>query len=315
MHTELTEMLGIKYTVIMAPMFLVSNTAMVKAAIQGGITGAIPALNYRTIDEFKSALQELKDLNQCYGINLIVNKSNYKLKEQLNACIEYKVPFIITSLGSPEHVIKLCRPVGIKVFCDVSDMAYARKAAALNPDALIAVNKFAGGHCGILDPKDFIPALKREFKHMPIISAGGVGDSKGIKDMIALGACGVSIGTPFIASEESPVTQDYKNACVEFTSKDIVLTTKLSGSPCTVINTPYVQQIGTQQSWLEKVLSKNKTLKKWVKMLIYKHGMDQLKKSAFAATYQNVWCAGPTVDFIHEISPVKTIVEKLTAEL
>ena len=117
------------------------------------------------------------------------------------------------------------------------------------------------------------------------------------------------------ASEESPVTQDYKNACVTFSSKDIVLTTKLSGSPCTVINTPYVQQIGTHQSWLEKVLSKNKTLKKWVKMLIYKHGMDQLKKSAFAATYQNVWCAGPTIDFVHEISPVKTIVEKLTAEL
>lgn len=53
MHTELTEMLGIKYPVIMAPMFLVSNTAMVKAAIHSGITGAIPALNYRTIDEFK----------------------------------------------------------------------------------------------------------------------------------------------------------------------------------------------------------------------------------------------------------------------
>ena len=182
-------MLGIKYPVIMAPMFLVSNTAMVKAAIQGGITGAIPALNYRTIDEFKNALHELKNLNQCYGINLIVNKSNYKLKEQLNACIDNKVPFIITSLGSPEQVIKACRPLGIKVFCDVSDMAYARKAAALNPDALIAVNKFAGGHCGILDPKDFIPALKREFKHIPIISAGGVGDSNGIKEMIALGAC------------------------------------------------------------------------------------------------------------------------------
>ncbi|MBK6354167.1 MAG: nitronate monooxygenase [Saprospiraceae bacterium] len=315
METRLTMMLGIQFPVIMAPMFLVSNVAMVKSAIEGGITGVIPALNFRNDQDFRLALDELKSTNKPYGINLIVNRSNYKLPQQLKTCLEYQVPFIITSLGSPSSVIAACRPLGIKVFCDVSDMEYAHKAAALRPDALIAVNNQAGGHCGILKPEDFIPQLTKAFPDIPIISAGGVGNAEGIKKMLSLGACGVSVGTPFIASVESPVSVEYKNACVEYSSKDIVKTTKLSGVPCTVINTPYVQKIGTRQNWLERILSQNKTLKKWFKILVYRQGMNKLSKAAFSASYQNVWCAGPTIDFIHDILPVKEIIHRMVKGL
>ena len=315
METKLTMMLGIQYPIIMAPMFLVSNVAMVKSAADSGIAGVIPALNYRSDKEFRIALEELKSMNKAYGINLIVNRSNYKLPQQLKTCLEYKVPFIITSLGSPAIVIDACRPLGIKVFCDVSDMEYAYKAAAFKPDALIAVNNQAGGHCGILNPEDFIPQLVKAFPSLPIINAGGVGNADGIKRMLALGACGVSVGTPFIASVESPVRKEYKKACVEYSSKDILKTTKLSGVPCTVINTPYVQKIGTRQNWLEQILSKNKTLKKWFKILVYRNGMNKLSKAAFSASYQNVWCAGPTIDFIHEILPVKEIIHRMVKGL
>lgn len=311
METALTRMLGIEHPVIMAPMFLVSNTRMVLAAMNAGITGAIPALNYRTDQEFRAALDELRKHGKPYGINLIVNRSNYRLKEQLQTCLEYKVPFIITSLGHPGKVIESCRPLGIRVFCDVSDMAYAHKAASLHPDALIAVNSEAGGHCGTIPATEFVPALVQAFPEIPIISAGGVGDHASMQKMLSLGACGVSVGTPFIATEESPVSMDYKMACVEHSSMDIVLTTKLSGVPCTVINTPYVQKIGTRQNWLESLLSKNRTLKKWAKILIYKRGMNKLAKAAFSATYQNVWCAGPTVDYIDKIRPVKEVVERI----
>ncbi|MBK9631438.1 MAG: nitronate monooxygenase [Saprospiraceae bacterium] len=312
MENLLCKMLNIQHPIIMAPMFLVSNTKMVLAAIESGITGAIPALNYRTDQDFRIALKELQATGKTYGINLIVNKSNYRLQEQLKTCAEFRVPFIITSLGSPRKVIEVCRPLGMKVFCDVSDMAYAKKAADLKPDALIAVNREAGGHCGVIPAEEFVPALCNAFPNIPIISAGGVGDASGVQKMLGLGACGVSVGTPFIATEESPVSLDYKQACVDHGSEDIVLTTKLSGVPCTVINTPYVQKIGTKQNWLEKLMSKNKTLKKWLKILIYKRGMDKLAKAAFSATYQNVWCAGPTVDYIDKIRPVKEVVEQLT---
>ena len=78
---------------------------------------------------------------------------------------------------------------------------------------------------------------------------------------IDLGFSGVSIGSPFIACEEADISTEYKQACVDYGKEDIVISTKISGSPCTVINTPYVQKIGTQQNWLERILSNNKKLK------------------------------------------------------
>ena len=295
----------------MAPMFLVSNAKMLIAAGEAGISGAVPALNYRTDEEFRAAIAEIrKGTSAPIGINIIVNKSNPKAAQQLKTCVELKVDYIITSLGSPEEVIKQCKPHGIKVFCDVVDLAYAKKVEALGADAVIAVNNEAGGHAGNLSPEELIPLLKSNCT-IPIISAGGVGNAADLKRILALGACGVSIGSVFIASNESEVSQEYKQACVDYGAKDIVMSTKVSGSPCTVINTPYVQKIGTKQNWFERVLSKNKRLKKWVKMLTFFKGMKALEKSAFKATYKTVWCAGPTIENVKSIRPIKEIVKSL----
>ncbi len=309
-NTKLTQLLGIQYPIIMAPMFLVSNVAMVKAAMQSGITGAIPALNYRTIEEFEAALTELKKEQKPFGINLIVNKSNIKMQEQLDACVKHKVNFIITSLGSPQKVIEACKPHGIKVFCDVVDVEYAAKVVKLGADALIAVNNEAGGHAGNLSPEELIPMLVSKFD-IPVISAGGVGDAKSLKRILGLGACGVSVGSPFIATHEAGVSEEYKQACVDYTDKDIVFTTKLSGTPCTVINTPYVKEIGTQQNWLERLLNKNKRLKKLIKMLTFYKGMKALEKAAFSSTYKTVWCAGPTIKYTTKITSVAEVVRRL----
>jgi nitronate monooxygenase len=308
---ELCSMLGIKYPIIMAPMFLVSNVEMTVAAIEAGITGAIPALNYRTVEELRAAIREIRQrVDGPFGINLIVNKSNFLYKEQLEVICEEKVDFIITSLGSPEETINRAKKSGVKVFCDVTDVKYAKKVEALGADALIAVNKEAGGHAGNISYQDLVPALEKECK-IPIISAGGVGDYKSLSKMMALGIAGVSIGTIFIASEEAGVSPEYKQACVDYNSKDIVMTTKLSGSPCTVINTPYLQKIGTEQNWLERILNKNKRLKKWFKAFTFYRGMKKLQHAAFGATYKTIWCAGPTVDYVTSIRPVKEIVKSL----
>jgi len=312
--TDLTEMLGIKYPIIMAPMFLVSNAEMTIEAIKSGITGAIPALNYRTDEAFREALKKIKDeANGPFGINLIANKSNFRLDEQLKTCVEMKVDFIITSLGSPEKIIQECHKVGIKVFCDVTDVKYAKKVESLGADAVIAVNSEAGGHAGPMKPAQLIPMLK-ENCNIPVISAGGVGNGHQLKQMLELGACGISMGSPFIATHEAGVSQEYKQACVDYGAKDIVMTNKLSGTPCTVINTPYVQEIGTKQNWLERILNKNKTLKKYAKMLTFYKGMKSLEKAAFSATYKTLWCAGPSIEYVKEIRPVKDIVNTLIDE-
>lgn len=310
---KLTSLLNIDRPLIMAPMFLVSNTKMVIEGMKSGVAGCIPALNYRTLEELRASVIELraaKVTGGSFGYNLIVNKSNIKYKDQLAVLCEEKVDFIITSLGSPEATINQAHKVGIKVFCDVTDLAFAKKVESLGADALIAVNNLAGGHRGNLGPEELIKELNLNTT-LPVISAGGVSTREELEKMLSFGAVGVSVGSPFIASLESGVSQEYKQACVDYGAKDIVLTEKISGTPCTVINTPYVKKVGTKQTWLEQTLNKNKTLKKWVKMIRYMIGSNAVTKAATEVTYKTVWVAGPTIENTTEISAVSKIIDKL----
>jgi nitronate monooxygenase len=296
-------------------MFLVSNTKMVIEACESGITAAFPALNYRTDREFRQAIDEIRSkTDKPFGVNLIVNKSNIKYKDQLNTCVEKKVDYIITSLGSPQETIEKCKPAGIKVFCDVVDLKYAQKVESLGADAIIAVNSEAGGHAGDTSFKELVPLLK-ENCNIPIISAGGVSNSEEILEKLDLGADGVSMGTIFIASEEAGVSQEYKQAIVDYSAKDIVRTSNLSGTPLTVINTPYLQEVGTEASWLQKLLMKNKKLKKYVKMFVAFKGMKAIEKAAFGASYKTLWVAGPSLDGVKSIRTVKEIVKELVSKL
>ena len=313
-ESALCKMLNIEFPIIVAPMFLVSNTKMVIEAIKSGVTGAIPALNFRTKEELREAIQTVKsEAKGPLGINLIVNKSNFLYKEQLAICCEEKVDFIITSLGSPEETINQAHKAGVLVFCDVTDVKYAKKVEALGADAVIAVNKEAGGHAGNISYKELIPLLKSECT-IPVISAGGVGNGAEAFEMMNLGADGLSMGSVFIACDESDVSQEYKEACVNYGKKDIVFTTKLSGTPCTVINTDYVKKVGTTQNWFEKLLNKNKRLKKWFKALTFFKGMKNLQKAAFSSTYKTVWCAGPSIEHVTEIKPISKIIAQLRSE-
>jgi len=313
MQTKLTALLNINYPIIQAPMFLVSNVAMVTEAMKGGIAGCIPALNYRTLEELRAAIKQLhsnKVAGGAFGFNLIVNKSNLKYKAQLEVICQEGCDFIITSLGSPEETIKQAKNAGIKVFCDVTDLHFAKKVEQLGADAAIAVNNEAGGHRGNLSPKELTNLLSKALK-IPVISAGGVGCRADIEKMISYGAAGVSVGSPFIASVEADVTQEYKQACVDYGAEDIVMTQRISGTPCTVINTPYVQKIGTKASWIESVLNKSKTLKKWAKMVRFSIGMKATEQAAKKATYKTVWVAGPSIEHTKAILPVKEIINTL----
>ena len=286
---------------------------MVIEAMNSGIAGCIPALNYRTLEELRAAIKELKAAKVeggSFGFNLIVNKSNVKYKGQLEVLCEEGCDFIITSLGSPEETIKQAHKVGIKVFCDVVDLKFAKKVEDLGADAVIAVNNKAGGHRGHMSPGALIKELATKC-NIPVISAGGVGCKADIDNMLNYGAVGVSVGSPFIASKEANVTEEYKQACVDYGADDIVVTERISGTPCTVINTPYVQKIGTKATWLESVLNKNKKLKKWVKMIRFSIGMNATKNAATKATYKTVWVAGPSIEYTKEILPTKAIVERL----
>ena len=320
MKTKLTQQLNIDFPIIMAPMFLVSNVAMLLAAMNSGIAGSFPSLNYRKEGELEAFLDKLNaekskpNVKGTYGINLIVQKTNPLYEKHLQLCVEKKVPFYITSLGSPKEVIEKAHSYGAKVFCDVTNIAHAQKCFDLKCDGFIAVGQGAGGHAGPNPLQILVPALQHKFPDTPVIAAGGIANGAGILSMLALGAAGVSIGTRFIASIEASVSNDYKNAIVSSKMDDIVLTEKISGTPCTIINTPFAQKIGYKQNWLERSLSKNSSTKKYFKMWVQLSGMKKLEKSVKPGNYESLWCAGQSVELIEDILSCKDIVERMKKE-
>jgi nitronate monooxygenase len=320
MKTKLTESISIDFPMIMAPMFLVSNEAMIVAAMNSGIAGAFPTLNYRKDGELENILTNLNlekeklKVNGTYGVNLIVQKTNPLYEKHLKVCVEKKVPFYITSLGSPKQVIEQAHSYGAKVFCDVTNMEHAQKCFDLGCDGFIAVGQGAGGHAGTNTLQVLIPALHTNFPNIPVIAAGGIATGAGILSMLAVGAAGVSVGTRFIASTEATVSNEYKNAIVSSTMNDIVMTEKISGTPSTVINTPFAKKIGYKQNWLEKLLSTNKRTKKIFKMWVQISGMKKLEAAIHPGNYNTLWIAGQSVELINDIAPCKEIIEHMKKE-
>lgn len=319
LKSQVSAQLNISLPVIMAPMFLVSNEDMMKEAIRNGIAGCFPSLNYRKEGELDAVLKllnnELKQHAQGnYGVNLIVQKSNPLYEKHLAICVANKVPFYITSLGNPQQVIEAAQAYGAKVYCDVTNIIHAQKCYDLNCDGFIAVGQGAGGHAGPNPLHILVPALKKHFPDKPVIAAGGITNGTALLAMQLLGADAVSIGTRFINSTECHVNNAYKNAITDAKMDDIVLTEKLSGTPCTIINTDAAKKMGYTQNWFEKWMSRNPQTKKWFKMLVQVRGMKKLERSVLQNNYQTLWCAGKSVELIDDVLSCREIITNIRNE-
>ncbi len=320
-HTPLTQLFGLRTPIIMAPMFLVSNEEMMKSAMIFGAMGTFPTLNYRKKGELATILSSLnhyKTENNTpgnYGVNLIVQKTNPLYAEHLKICVEHKVPFYITSLGNPKEVIDAAHSYGGKVFCDVTNLEHAAKCASLHCDGFIAVTQGAGGHAGPYPQSVLIPALHKAFPHIPVVAAGGIANGAGILSCLSLGAAGASIGTRFIASTEATVSDAYKNAIVDSGMEDIMMSDRLSGTPCAIISTPYAKKIGPRQNFFERWMSKNPRTKKYFKMLIQYKGMTKFEDAIKPGNYNNLWAAGQSVALVDDIISCEAILLRLEKEL
>lgn len=309
-----TELLGCDYPIIAAPMFLVSNEKMVSEASNAGGIGATPSLNWRSNAEFEAALQRIETATQKpYAINLIVSKSNPRVDEDLAVVCAHKVPMVITSLGNPQKVIDAVHAYGGKVFCDVTDMIYAKKVASQGCDGVVAVSAGAGGHAGPLSPLVLIPHL-RDNLNIPIVAAGGIVTGRQMLAAMVLGADAVQIGTRFIASTEADVSDDYKMAILKSEPEDIVMTSRISGTPAAVINTPYIQSVGLQLSSFETFLRKNRYTGPYMKMFRYLMGTRVLQGSVHKTDWKHVWSAGQGVGLIHDIKPAADIMKDLVQD-
>ncbi|MCO5143193.1 MAG: nitronate monooxygenase [Oligoflexia bacterium] len=308
-------LLNVQYPIIAGPMFLVSDENLVAAVSNAGGIGGMPSLNWRSTADFRAAVRKVKELTKGkpFAVNLIVNKSNIRVKDDLKVCADEGVPLVITSLGSPKETIQTMHKVGSKVFCDVTSLDYAKKVEQLGADGLIAVCAGAGGHAGALSPLVFLPYL-RQYVRLPIVAAGGITHGSQIAASFVLGASAVQIGTRFIASKEANVDQKYKNAIINAKAEDIVLTMKISGTPASVIKTPYIEKVGLELNPLESFLMKNQLTKKYTKLARGLWGAKLLQSAARTTTWKEVWSAGQGVGLIEEILPAKQIIERLIDE-
>jgi len=320
--TRVTEDLGIEIPMIMAPMFLVSNEPMIRTAIKSGIMGVFPSLNYRKPGELEKVIEGLHlyrednpDFKGSFGVNIITQNTNPHYKDHLDICMRLKVPFYISSLGYAGELIDRAHAYGGKVYCDVVNHRHAEKSIEGGSDGFIAVGAGAGGHAGPLPLHTFIPSLRRTFPDVPVVAAGGIADGYTMLSMLAAGAEGWSVGTRFIASEEATVSSEYKMAIVDAGIEDIVMTTRISGTPCSIINTDYAKKIGYEQNWLERTLNANKRTKKYFKMITQFRGVKKLENAVKPGNYNNLWAAGQSSGFIDEVLSCEAIVQDLMEKL
>ncbi len=312
--TRFTQMMECNYPIIAAPMFLVSNENLVVAASNAGGIGGTPSLNWRTPDAFDAALSDIAArTSRPYAVNLIVNKNSPRVAEDLDIIVRHKVPLVITSLGNPAAVIEKVHAYGGKVFCDVTSLQYALKVEAQGADGVIAVSSGAGGHAGAVSPMVLIPYLKDHLK-IPVVAAGGIVSGRQMLAALILGADAVQIGTRFIATHEASASADYKDAILKSAPEDIVLTRRISGTPASVINTPYIQKVGLDLHPVEKFLRLHPLTMKYAKFLRYALGSKSLEAAADKTTWKTVWSAGQGVGLIEDVRPAQDVMIGLARE-
>ena len=226
--------------VIAAPMFIVSSKEMVLAQCKSGIIGSFPALNARGEGEFEHWLQFLSDeldkYNQQnpdnpaapFAVNQIVFKSNARLHEDMELCVKYKVPIIITSLGAVPEINHAAHSYGGIVLHDVINQRFAKKAIEKGADGLIAVAAGAGGHAGSLSPFALVQEIRQWFDG-PLALSGSIATGDAVLAAQAIGADFAYIGSSFIATQEANAVEDYKQMVVDSKANDIVYSDYFTG--------------------------------------------------------------------------------------
>ena len=231
---------SLRFPVIASPMFILSTPKLVIAQCKAGVVGSMPALNARPAEQLEEWLIEITEALAAhnrdhpdqpaapFAINQIVHKSNDRLEHDMALCVKYKVPIIITSLGAREDVNQAAHSYGGVVLHDVINNSFAKKAIQKGADGLIAVAAGAGGHAGAKSPFALVQEI-REWFDGPVALSGAIATGGAVLAAQAMGADFAYIGSAFIATEEARASDAYKQAVVDCTSDDVVLSNLFTG--------------------------------------------------------------------------------------
>ncbi len=299
----------LRIPLIGAPMYIVSNPALVIEQCKAGIIGAFPALNARPQEaledwlcQIEDALAEHADAHPGdpvapYAVNQIVHQSNPRLLADMEACVRHKVPIVITSLSPPGQVVDAVHSYGGLVFHDVISVRHARKAISQGVDGVIAVCAGAGGHAGPLSPFALVKEIREEFDGVVILS-GAMTSGADVLAAQAMGADLAYIGTRFIATEEANAVQGYKDMIVDSRADDIVYSSLFSG----VLGNYLKGSVANAGFDPDNLPEGDKAT------------MDFEKVQSDAKAWRDIWGAGQGVGSIREVMPARDLVLRMEQE-
>jgi len=318
-ETALTRDAAIEVPMICGAMYPCSNPELIAAVSEAGGIGIIQpvSLVYAHGYEFRDGLRKIRALtSKPVGFNAIVEQSSQayanRMRRWIDIALQDGVRFFVTALGKPGWVVDLVHAAGGKVYHNVTELKWAQKALDAGVDGLIAVNDRAGGHAGERTP----PQLMDELGDLgvPVVCAGGIGSPERFREALGLGYAGVQMGTRFIAAAECTAHDDYKQAIVRAVEDDIVLTDLLSGVPCAVIRTPYVERVGTKAGPVARRLLRGKKTRHWMRMFYTLRAARQLKQASMKGiSYKDFFQAGKSVDGISHVESAADILRRFTA--
>ena len=288
-----------------APMFIVSGPELVIAQCRSGIVGSFPALNARPkellhdwLAQITEALQQPGDGPVApYAVNQICHPSNDRLEHDVRACVEHRVPIVITSLAPPAEIVQAVHSYGGLVFHDVISVRHAKKAAQQGVDGLILVAAGAGGHAGPLSPFALVQEVRQWFDGCIILS-GSIASGESVLAAEAMGADLAYSGTRFIATREANAESDYKQMLVDCSASDIVYSSLFTGVHGNYLK-PSIQRAGLDPDNLPEG---------------DKSDMDFAKLSGGVKAWKDIWGAGQGLGAIDSVEPAAQVVEKMKRE-
>ncbi|MGQ0538713.1 MAG: nitronate monooxygenase [Gemmatimonadaceae bacterium] len=315
LDTLFTRQVGVNLPIIGGAMYPCSNPELVGAVSAAGGIGVVQpvSLTYVHGYEYREGLRYVRVLadGRPIGMNALIEQASTRYRSRMerwiDVSLEEGVRFFITSLGNPRWVVDRVAPFGGIVYHDVTEMKWARKGLDAGVHGLICVNSRAGGHAGPLKPEQLYEQLAP--LGLPLVCAGGIGEADEFVAALHLGYAAVQLGTRFIAADECSAHPRYKDAIVSAAEGDVVLTERLTGIPVAVLNTPYVQRLGTRASPMARWLLRNRRTKHFMRTLYMMKSFLALKRSLHRGdASRDYWQAGKSVGSIRSIEPVAAII-------
>jgi enoyl-[acyl-carrier protein] reductase II len=234
MKTRITEMIGIKYPIVLSGMSWISTPKMVAAVANAGGLGIL-ATGPLSHKQTREAIYEIRKLtDKPFGANASLMFPG--AAENAKVLLQEKVPVINFALGKGDWIVKEAHKYGGKVFATVVNVRHAKRAQDYGSDAVIATGQEAAAHGEDVTSLVLVPHLAENLQ-IPVIAAGGFADGRGLAAALALGAEGIAMGTRLMTTKESPLHDNYKKMVLEKEVYDTLFSKRFDGILCRVMKT------------------------------------------------------------------------------